>query len=118
MKELFDSTHRLGRRRKIDFKYGFLAMYTFDQDKRKNKTFEFAEARNWSSAEQIGVLVEEMDGATMRCHLCHRFKSILCGDHWAYMIPMNATVLITGEDDMQDPALIITIEDDFSNILI
>jgi hypothetical protein len=117
MKEIFDSTNRLGRSSEIDStKYGFLTMYSLDDNNVRNKTIHFARTQNWTSEEYTGRLEEEMNEATMRCHGCHRFKTILCGDSIS-AIPLNATVLITQEDDMQDPALVITNEDDFQCIM-
>jgi hypothetical protein len=112
MKEIFDSTRRLGRHSEIDAKFGFLSMYTLDHNDPLLKIFCFAQQQSGSSAEWLSKFMEEMNDSTLRCHGCHRFKTILCGDT-VYFIPLNATVLITEEDDMQDPALIITDEDDF-----
>ena len=117
MKEIFYSTNRLGRSSEIDFKYGFLTMYSLlDHNNVRNNTIHFAGTQNWTSEEYTGRLEEEMNEATMRCHGCHRFKTILCGDSIS-AIPLNATVLITQEDDMQDPALVISNEDDFQCIM-
>jgi hypothetical protein len=81
MKKIFDETNRRGMNSAIDAKYGFLGMYTLDHDSVVNKTLDFRNATHWASPEKIKALVKEMDGATMRCHSCHRFKSILCGDY-------------------------------------
>jgi hypothetical protein len=61
----------------------------------------------------VSLIVKEMNLATLRCRGCDRFKTILCGDSKASIyIPHNATVLITGKDDLDDPALHWTNEDD------
>ena len=61
---------------------------------------------------------KELNQTTMRCHVCHRFKSWLCGDSLVSIyLPPTASVLITEEDDMDDPALIITDDDDFKSLL-
>jgi len=119
MKETFDSTNRLGGDTGFDNKCGFLAMCTLDHDDVLTKTCEF----NWFvndmhvSSDRENVCIAEMGKATMRCHACHRFKGMLCGDDTANVhISRNATVFITGEDDMEDQGIIITNDDDFSDL--
>jgi hypothetical protein len=116
MKVIFDSTHRLLQPSKIDSMRGFLAMHTFDHDKREIKTLTFASQNRNGLAEWSLKLIKEMRGATMRCHPCHRFKTTLCGDTIS-CTHISSTSLITGADNMQDPALTITTEDDFLSMV-
>jgi len=115
MKTVFERATRLGRETTIDIKYGFLSMYTHDHDDRNQKELEPGRMSNWTDQER---LEKELNPTTMRCHSCHRFKGMLCGDFVADIhLPMTSTVLITEEDDMDDPALVITDDDDFRSLL-
>ena len=115
-KRTFESTLRLGRNTEMDSKYGFLTMYVLDHDDCKKKTFKFA-SKGISSDNTKKTFVEEMNGATLRCRGCDRFKSIMCGDNVSAIHESATSVWVTQEDDMEDPALIITIDDDFNNIM-
>ena len=114
-KKTFESTRRLGMETEIDSKYGFLTMYVLDHDDRKKKRFFFSQKRgSLASEESHREFVEEMNGATLRCRGCDRFKSIMCGDN-VYEIHESACVWVTQKDDMDD--LAITIDDEFNNIM-
>ena len=90
-------------------------MYSLDHDDPLPKGMKFNSANStFMSAERISRLIEEMNDATMRCHACHRI--LFCGDGLV-CIPLNATVWTTQEDDTENPALIITEEDDFQSML-
>jgi hypothetical protein len=76
MKQVFDLTNRLLVPSNIDSIYGFLAMYTLDHDDVTDKRFDIPAGTTFVSEELLLILIEEMNKSTMRCHSCHRFKTI------------------------------------------
>lgn len=111
MKVKFETTVRLGSSSEIDSKYGFLAMYVLDHDRREKKMLNYSNSSNFSFAK----LVEEMDDSTLRCKCCDRFKTILCGDTKSVTwIAVDASIMSGSDDDLTDAAVLQTLEDDIT----